>query len=135
MSSSPQSPVDWGETPDPSAVGRSRRGFDAWLALRIVVCTFGLLSLAYWGYLAWPFPMPGILFMIGAPVFAALVWFFFRSPRSPIETDVVGKTIVEVALVIAAGACWISLGHPLVGLVFVVVAAVSGIVAFRREAR
>jgi len=131
--SAPQSPVDWGDTPDPHAI-RSRR-VDGWRVLRIVVCTVGLLSLAYWGYLAWPFPMPGILFMIGAPVFAALVWYLFRSPASPIETDVVGKTIVEVALVVAAGGCWVSIGHPVVGLVFVLVAALSGVVQFRRETR
>ncbi|WFR67234.1 DUF2568 domain-containing protein [Curtobacterium flaccumfaciens] len=59
----------------------------------------------------------------------------FRSPASPIETDVVGKTIVEVALVVAAGACWISIGHPVIGLVFVVVAALSGVVQFRKETR
>ncbi|MFJ3378939.1 YrdB family protein [Curtobacterium sp. NPDC090217] len=135
MSNAPRSPMDWGDTPDPSAIGKPRREFDAWKVLRVVVCTFGLLSLAYWGYIAWPFPMPGILFMIGAPVFAIVVWYLFRSPRSPIETDAVGKTIVEVALIVAAGGCWISIGHPVVGLVFIVVAAVSGIVTFRRETR
>ena len=133
--SAPQSPVDrsddWSDTPDPHAV-RPRR-LDAWTVLRVLVCAFGLLSLAYWGYIAWPFPMPGLLFVIGAPLFAAVVWFLFRSPRSPIETDIVGKTIVEVALVIAAGAAWVSIGHPVVGLVFIVVAAVSGVVQFRRE--
>lgn len=71
--------------------------------------------------------------MIGAPLFAAVVWYFFRSPASPIETDIVGKTIVEVALVIAAGATWISIGLPIVGFVFIVIAALSGVVAFRRE--
>jgi hypothetical protein len=131
--SAPQSPVDWGDAPDPHAIRRRR--VDAWGVLRIVVCAFGLLSLATWGYFAWPFPMPAILFMVGAPVFAAVVWFFFRSPASPIETDIVGKTIVEVALVIAAGGCWVSIGHPVVGLVFVVVAALSGVVQFRKETR
>jgi len=72
--------------------------------------------------------------MIGAPLFAAVVWFLFRSPRSPIDTDIVGKVIVETALVVAAAASWLSIGHPVVGLVFLVVAAVSGIVTFRREA-
>ncbi|AOX67687.1 hypothetical protein BIV01_10725 [Curtobacterium sp. MCBA15_013] len=111
------------------------RRLDGWTVLRILVCAFGLVSLAYWGYIAWPFPMPGILFMIGAPVFAAVVWYLFRSQASPIETDIVGKTIVEVALVIAAGGCWISIGHPVVGLVFILVAALSGVVQFRKETR
>lgn len=131
--SAPQSPLDWSETPDPHAV--QARRFGAWDVLRGIVCAFGLFSLGYWGYLAWPYPFPAVFFIVGAPLFAAVVWFFFRSPRSPIETDIVGKTIVEVALVVAAGAAWVSIGHPVVGLVFVVVAAVSGVVQFRREAR
>ncbi len=134
--SAPQSPVDrpddWSDTPDPHAV-RPRR-LDALTVLRVLVCAFGLYSLAYWGYWSWPFPTPGLFFVVGAPLFAAVVWFLFRSPRSPIETDIVGKAIVEVALVIAAGAAWVSIGHPVVGLVFIVVAAVSGVVQFRREA-
>ncbi len=128
--STPQSSLDPGS--QPPATPPARR-VDAWTVLRVLVCTFGLLSLAYWGYLTWPFPLPGVLFMIGAPLFAAVVWYLFRSPRSPIETDVVGKTIVEVALVVAAGASWLSLRHPVVGLVFIVVATVSGIVTARRE--
>jgi hypothetical protein len=133
MREAPRSPIDPGDDAGAPSASATRRRIDAWNVLRFLVCAFGLLSLAYWGYLTWPFPMPGVLFMIGAPLFAAVVWYFFRSPHSPIETDVVGKTIVEVALVVAAGATWISLGHPLVGLAFVVVAAVSGIIAFRRE--
>ncbi|MFJ3029735.1 YrdB family protein [Curtobacterium sp. NPDC087080] len=135
MTNAPQSPVDWGEVPPPTdpAPARPRASVSAWVVLRVLVCAFGLLSLAYWGYLAWPFPFPGALFMVGAPLFAAVVWFLFRSPRSPIDTDVVGKVVVETALVIAAGGAWVSLGHPVVGLVFVLVAALSGVVAFRRE--
>lgn len=133
MRDAPRSPVDPGDDPVPASASTPRRPADVWTVIRFLVCAFGLLSLAYWGYLAWPYPFPAVFFIVGAPLFAAVVWYLFRSPRSPIETDVVGKTIVEVALVIAAGATWISLGHPVVGLVFVVVAAVSGIVASRRE--
>ncbi|WIB59886.1 YrdB family protein [Curtobacterium sp. MCLR17_007] len=135
MSNAPQSPVDWSDTPDPHDDAVSPRRVDVWSVLRVVVCVFGLLSLATWGYYAWPFPMPGLLFVIGAPLFAAVVYFLFRSSRSPIETDIVGKTIVEVALIVAAGGAWISIGHPVVGLVFVLVAATSGVVTFRRETR
>ncbi|KQS11280.1 hypothetical protein ASG04_03355 [Curtobacterium sp. Leaf183] len=135
MSNAPQSPVDWSDTPDPQDDAVSPRRVDVWSVLRVVVCVFGLLSLATWGYYAWPFPMPGLLFVIGAPLFAAVVYFLFRSSRSPIETDIVGKTIVEVALIVAAGGAWISIGHPVVGLVFVLVAATSGVVTFRRETR
>jgi hypothetical protein len=133
MRDAPRSPIDPGDDHVPAPAAVPPRRIDAWSVLRFLVCAFGLLSLAYWGYLTWPYPFPALFFIVGAPLFAAVVWYFFRSPHSPVETDVVGKTIVEVALVVAAGATWISLGHPAVGLVFVVVAAVSGIVAFRRE--
>lgn len=133
MRDAPRSPVDPGDDPVPASASTPRRPADVWTVIRFLVCAFGLLSLAYWGYLAWPYPFPAVFFIVGAPLFAAVVWYLFRSPRSPIETDVVGKTVVETALVVAAGATWISLGHPVVGLVFVVVVAVSGVVAFRRE--
>ncbi|PZE82710.1 YrdB family protein [Curtobacterium sp. MCBD17_032] len=133
MRDAPRSPVDPGDDLAPASTPAPRRPVDAWTVVRVLVCAFGLLSLAYWGYLSWPYPFPAVFFIVGAPLFAAVVWYLFRSPRSPIETDVVGKTVVETALVVAAGATWISLGHPVVGLVFVVVAAVSGVVAFRRE--
>ncbi|PYY39393.1 YrdB family protein [Curtobacterium sp. MCPF17_046] len=133
MRDAPRSPVDPGDDPVPASAPTPHPPVDVWTVLRFLVCAFGLLSLAYWGYLSWPYPFPAVFFIVGAPLFAAVVWYFFRSPRSPIETDVVGKTVVETALVVAAGATWISLGHPVVGLVFVVVAAVSGVVAFRRE--
>ncbi|QZQ55155.1 YrdB family protein [Curtobacterium sp. TC1] len=133
MTNAPQSPVDWEAVPDPAPARQQRRTFDAWRVLRILVCAFGLLSLAFWGYWSWQLPLPGYLFVVGAPLFAAVVWYFFRSPASPIETDIVGKTIVEVALVIAAGATWISIGLPIVGFVFIVIAALSGVIAFRRE--
>ncbi|WP_083403583.1 YrdB family protein [Curtobacterium sp. MCBA15_001] len=126
---------DWSDTPDPHAAATPRRRVDAWSVLRIAVMVFGLFSLGFWGYWSWRLPLPGLVFMIGAPLFAAVVWYLFRSSRSPIETDLVGKTIVELALVVAAGGAWISIGHPVVGVVFIVVAAVSGLVAFRRETR
>jgi hypothetical protein len=135
MSNTPRSPMDWDATPDPHVARPVRRRVDAWTVLRVVVLAFGLFSLGFWGYWSWQLPLPGYLFMIGTPLFAAVVWYCFRSPRSPIETDVVGKTIVEVALIVAAGGAWISIGHPVVGLVFIIVAAVSGVVASRRESR
>jgi hypothetical protein len=137
MTNAPQSPVDWDDTPSPAPTSASGSGgpraVDVWSVLRIVVQVVGLLTLGYWGYISWPFPTPALFFMVGAPVFAALVWFLFRSTRSPIETDSVGKVIVETALVVAVGAAWVSIGYPWIGLVFVLVAATTGIVAFRRE--
>lgn len=103
--------------------------------LRFACELFALFSLAFWGYLAWPYPWPAVLFMIGAPLFAIVVWALFRAPRAIVATDAVGKAIVEIAVMGAATAAWFQLGYPIVGAVFGVVAAVTGVVTFRREGR
>ncbi|MCU1513303.1 MAG: 4-amino-4-deoxy-L-arabinose transferase [Microbacteriaceae bacterium] len=101
--------------------------------LRFLLELFALFSLGYWGYLAWPFPLPGVFFMIGAPLFAAVIWGLFRSPKAVFPQDVVGRTLVEVFVMGAAVAAWFMLGFPIVGIVFGVVAAVSGFLSGRKE--
>jgi hypothetical protein len=101
--------------------------------LRLLLEIFALFSLAFWGYLAWPFPFPSIFFIIGLPGFAVVLWALFRSPRAVVKNDPVGKAIVEIAVMGAATYTWFSLGIPIVGAVFGVLALVSGIVNFRRE--
>ncbi|WP_084816348.1 YrdB family protein [Frondihabitans sp. Leaf304] len=103
--------------------------------VRIVLQVFALFSLGFWGYLAWPFPFPSLFFVIGAPLFAAVVWWLFRSPRGPLKTDPLGRAIVEIAVMGSAAYAWFSLGYPLVAAVFAVVALGSGIIHFRRELR
>jgi hypothetical protein len=103
--------------------------------LRFFLELFALFSLGYWGYLAWPFPWPGAAFMIGTPLFAAIVWGLFRSPRARFPLDAFGRTIVEVAIMGSAALAWAMLGHPVIAAVFAVVAAVSGIINLRAEQR
>ena len=101
--------------------------------IRFVLELFALFSLGFWGYLAWPFPWPGILFTIGTPLFAAVVWGLFRSPKAVFPLDPVGRVLVEVLVMGAAVAAWFMLGYWVVGLVFGIVAAVSGFINGRRE--
>ncbi len=101
--------------------------------LRFVLELFALFSLGFWGYFAWPFPLPGVFFMIGAPLFAAVVWGLFRSPRAPLPLDPVGRAIIEIFVMGAAAVAWVMLGYWIVGLVFAVVATVSGVINGRRE--
>jgi uncharacterized membrane protein YoaK (UPF0700 family) len=96
--------------------------------VRLLLELFAFFSLGYWGYLAWPFPWPGVLFMIGTPLFAIVVWALFRSPKARIPLDPVGKALVEIFVMGAAVATWFMLGNPIVGAVFGVVALISGIV-------
>ncbi|HEU4849138.1 MAG TPA: YrdB family protein [Terrimesophilobacter sp.] len=101
--------------------------------LRFLLELFAVFSLGYWGYLAWPFPWPGLLFMIGTPLFAMVVWGLFRSPRAKVPLDPVGRALVEIAVMGSAAIAWAMLGHPIVAVVFAVVALVSGIMNLRRE--
>jgi hypothetical protein len=101
--------------------------------LRFLLELFALFSLGFWGYLAWPFPWPGILFTIGTPLFAAVVWGLFRSPKAVLPLDPVGRVLVELFVMGAAAATWFMLGYWVVGLVFGIVAAVSGFINGRRE--
>lgn len=103
--------------------------------LRFLLELFALFSLGYWGYLAWPFPWPGVLFMIGAPLFAAVVWGLFRSPKAKFPLDPLGRVIVEVAVMGSAAIAWWMLGHPIISAVFGVIALVSGILNRRAELR
>ncbi|MES2094317.1 MAG: YrdB family protein [Actinomycetota bacterium] len=114
----PQAPAD---RPNPNRI------------LRVAIQIFALLSLGFWGYLAWPFPWPGVLFMVGAPLFAIVVWALFRSPRAVFPLDVVGRGLVELFVMGASVAVWFMLGYPIVGLVFGIVAAASGVIAGRAE--
>ena len=101
--------------------------------LRFLLELFALFSLGFWGYLAWPFPWPGVLFMIGAPLFAAIVWALFRSPKAVLPLDPVGKALVEILVMGAATVAWFMLGYPIVGAAFGILAAVSGIINGRSE--
>ena len=102
-------------------------------ALRFLLEIFALFSLGYWGYLAWPFPWPGVLFMIGTPLFAAAVWAVFRSPKAVLPLDPVGRAMVEILVMGAATVAWFMLDQPVVGAIFGILAAVSGVINGRRE--
>ncbi len=94
---------------------------------------FALFSLGFWGYLAWPFPWPGVLFLIGTPLFAAIVWGLFRSPKAVFPLDPVGRAAVEILVMGSAAAVWFVLGYPNIGATFAVVAAISGVINGRTE--
>ena len=101
--------------------------------LRFLIQLFALLSLAFWGYMAWPFPWPAFAYIVGAPAFAALVWWLFRSARAPLPLDPVGKALIEILIMGSVVVAWLMLDYPLVAAVFGVIAAVSGIIHGRAE--
>lgn len=117
----------------PTAPTPQPRELNANDALRFLLELFAFFTLGYWGYLAWPFPWPGVLFMIGTPLFAMVVWGLFRSPKARIPVDPVGRGIVEIAIMGSAVIAWAMLGQPVIAIVFGVIALVSGIINLRTE--
>jgi hypothetical protein len=101
--------------------------------LRLVLELFAFVSLAIWGFAAWPLPWPGVLVGIAAPALAILAWALFRSPKAVFALDPFGKAVVEIAVFGAAALAWWDLGQPVVAAVFAVVATISGVVSGRAE--
>lgn len=94
---------------------------------------FAFVSFALWGFLAWPGPWLNWVFGIATPLFAILVWGLFRSPKAVFQLDSFGKALVEIFVMGSAALTWLTLGQPIVAAVFGVVAAVSGVIAGRKE--
>ena len=103
-----------------------------WDVLRFVIELFAFVSLAVWGFIAWPFPW-NIVVGIAAPALAIVLWALFRSPKAVVRIDTFGKAIVEIIVMPAAAFAWWDLGQPVVAVVFALVALLSGIMTGSKE--
>ncbi|MRG61080.1 DUF2568 domain-containing protein [Agromyces sp. CFH 90414] len=101
--------------------------------LRFLLEIFAIVTLAIFGFLAFPLPWPGVAIGIGAPLLAIVLWGLFRSPKAVFAVDPFVKAIVEIAVFSSAAISWWILGQPVVAVVFAVIAAVSGIINGRKE--
>jgi hypothetical protein len=89
-------------------------------------------TLALWGFLAFAFPW-NLVFGLGAPVFAILLWAFFVSPRAVIAVHPFVAAFIELLIFVSTTLAWWSLGQPWIGLAFGVVAVGTGLVVGRRR--
>ncbi|WP_243062544.1 YrdB family protein [Humibacter sp. RRB41] len=103
-----------------------------WDVLRFLIELFAFVTLAIWGFIAWPFPW-NIVVGIAAPALAIVLWALFRSPKAVIHIDTFGKAIVEIIVMTAAAFAWWDLGQPFVAVPFAIIALLSGIVTGRKE--
>lgn len=101
-------------------------------ALRFLCEIFAVVSLAIWGFTAWSFPL-SVVFGLGLPIVAILLWALFRSPRAVIHADPFVKAIVEIVVMATAAYGWLDMHQPIVAGVFAVVALVTGLITGRRE--
>ena len=117
-----QAPLAPGMRPRPST-----------LEIGSVVCgLFAFVTLAIWGFLAWPFPW-NIVAGIGAPALAILVWALFVSPRAVLAVHPFVRALVELFVYAAATVAWWSMGQAWIGLVFAIIAVVLGALNGRRR--
>jgi hypothetical protein len=103
-----------------------------WDVLRFLIELFAFVTLAIWGFIAWPFPW-NIVVGITAPALAIVLWALFRSPKAVIHVDTFGKAIVEIIVMTAAAFAWWDLGQPFVAVPFAIIALLSGIITGRKE--
>jgi hypothetical protein len=96
--------------------------------LRVLVEFFAVVSLALWGLLGFAFPLPGLIVAIAAPVLAILLWALFRSPKAVFHVDNFVKALVEIVVMATAAFAWFDLQQPIIGIVFLIVAAATGVI-------
>lgn len=93
---------------------------------------FTFATLAIWGFATWPFAW-NIVFGVGAPLVAVLVWALFVSPRAVFEVHPFARAVVELAVYASATIAWWSMDQAWIGIVFAVVAVTVGVLAGRRR--
>jgi hypothetical protein len=93
---------------------------------------FAFVTLAIWGFATGDFPW-NLVYGIGAPLAALLVWALFVSPRAVFAVHPFIRAIVELAVYASATVAWWSLGQLWIGLVFAVVAVTLGLLSGRRR--
>lgn len=119
---------------DPPAPPEQRYRVGIVDVVRLLVELFAVFSLAYWGFVSWPLPW-NILAGIAAPAAAILVWGLFVSPRSVFRVHPFVRAGIELLVFVSVTVAWWSLDQVWIGLVFAVVAVVSGVLAGRERLR
>ncbi|MFT4210542.1 MAG: YrdB family protein [Microbacterium sp.] len=100
------------------------------LAFACEIVAFGVL--AFWGFAGWPFAW-NILFGLGTPAVAILLWALFVSPRAVLAVHPFVRAIVELLVYAAATAAFWDMSMTWVGLAYALVAITVGLVAGRRR--
>ena len=101
--------------------------------IRALVELFAVMSLLLWGLLGFAFPLPGLIVAVVAPALAILLWALFRSPKAVFHVDSFVKALVEIVVMATAAFAWFDLQQPIIGIVFLIVAAVTGVIQGLRQ--
>lgn len=99
--------------------------------LRSVIHALLIVSIATWGFLAWPLPFPGVFTGLGMLVAAVLIWALFLSPKPVLGADRFGRSLVELLLIAGAVAALLAIG--VLWIVPVALGLIAIIVGFLAE--
>lgn len=120
--------------PEQTSAEPRRSALTALDVVRAIVLLAALASLAIWGFTTAAAPL-SIVYGIGAPVVALLVWALFLSPRPVLRVHPFVRAIAELLIYAAVTMCWWDMGQVWIGLGFAVVAVAVGLVAGLRSLR
>ncbi len=116
---------------EPLAPG-TRPALSALDVIGVLTGLFAFITLAIWGFAAWPLPW-NIVAGLGAPIVALLLWALFVSPRAVFVVHPFIRALVELLVYASATIAWWSMGNAWIGLAFAVVAVTVGLVSGRRR--
>ena len=104
------------------------------VTVRSIIHLVLILSIAAWGFLAWPLPLPGVFIGLGMLVLAIVLWALFLSPKPVLAADRFGRSIVELLLVAGAVASLLAIGVPwVVAALLGAIAVTLGFIAQRQS--
>ncbi|QOC26305.1 MULTISPECIES: YrdB family protein [Microbacterium] len=109
-----------------------RPSLDALDVLAFLTELFAFITLAVWGFTAWPFPW-NIVAGIGTPLIAILLWALFVSPRAVFAVHPFVRALVELLVYASATIVWWTSGNAWIGVAYAVVAVTVGLVVGRRR--
>lgn len=84
-----------------------------------------LAALAYWGFRTGDGLAPKLVFGIGAPVLAAIVWGLFAAPRATFGLPLPGVLLAKAVVYGAAVVALIAAHQPALGIVLAVLAVAN----------
>ena len=96
-------------------------------ALRFFLELGALAALAYWGYHTGESLPQNLLFGIGAPLLAAVIWGLFVAPKAVRPVPLPWRLLIEALVFGSATAGLIAVGRPDLGSAFLAVVVVNEI--------
>ena len=99
------------------------------LVLRFLLELSALAATAHWGFSTESGVTQWVL-GLGAPALVAVVWGLFVSPKARIELPHPAQFAIELLVWAAAALALAAAGQPVLGIVFAVVAVISGVLNY-----